>query len=330
MKILFFSILMIVASANSQEQKLDHATIEELKKMEKLLDRKRIYTPHLGKKKRSNPFFKINRDDRRIVDAHISTNDSVEAFICFGNPLRIVFANDREESFSNVGMSDNQVYLSGSVSEDKKSAVISVQNPLPKDQFWRGSATLERASDGQGYKVFLTATYCPSNMDEYPSEIRIHKRGKKRVVGQPFMNPADFITELTKGRERKNIHKVKANIMVATSGVNKVAQPLTIIPSGGVLRDSFNFKLIYLDSLQIQQIPSKTQYLKWASKKASQELGRPVVKINSLIEVGKKYIWEREYVYLLLVDLDRNTYQHIKIPLKTQYQQLQKMGFELD
>lgn len=312
------------------QPQLDSATLEELERMSKLMDKKRVYTPHLGEKKRINPFFRINRDDRRIIDAHISTNDSVEAFICFGNPLRIHFANDREEKFSSVGMSDNQMYLSGAVSEDRRSAVISVQSPLPKDKFWRGSATLVRESDGESYKVFLTATYCPLNMDDYPSEIRIHKRGGKRTVGQPFMNPADFITEITKGRERVNAHKVEANIMVATSGVNKIAQPLTIMPSGGVKRDAFNFKLVYLDSLQIQQIPSQTQYLKWASKRASRKAGRPVIRLNSHISVGKKYIWEREYVYLLLIDLDRDTYQHIKIPLKSQYMKLQKMGFELD
>ncbi|MCP4914461.1 MAG: hypothetical protein GY909_15205 [Oligoflexia bacterium] len=312
-----------ISLTNEQKQKL-----EELKRTQ---NKNRTYVPNFKKRSHSNPNIVINREDSRVVDVHLAPNDTVDLPICFGSPVRIFMA-DKREKFSHFGISENQIFFSASIDEQKRSAIVMVTKPVAKNTRWPGYVSVYRESDGLAYNFYLDAIHCPTSAKEMglPIEIRVHPLRKSKKLKQSLIHPQHFITDITKARARRNIHEVSILHYFTTSNYEKISLPISIKVNPNRDRKKYNFEFIFIDSLQIQKLKSKTEHITHSSVKSTRLNGSLTLEFNAEIEVTKKYIKERGHIYMLIVDEDRNVYSHYKIPLTQSFKQLEKLGIDLD
>jgi len=282
------------------------------------------------RKKYYNPNLIISRNDPRIATVHMSPDDTIDTKICFGHPIRIFLADENDQVMM-AGVSEKKIFFDASVSEDKKSVVVMLKKELKPNEIWPGYVSIQR-KDGKSYNINLIANACPleEKMGLYPQEIRIHPLDKTSRLNSPFLNSEQFIAELTKAYPRRHIHQVKIGLLRAHSNYTKIHIPFTLILQDDPFREKWNFEVHFIDSLQVQKFKSTTEFLKYSSLKKSRINHSLTFDFNSKVSVSKKYIKEREFVYIVIIDKDKKVYFQGKINLRSQIERLKGLGYELN
>lgn len=327
--------ILMIWEAKSEEVYLDQLSKGERKILSEKRRKKSFPVAKgsiVGKKTLVNPNLKITRNDPRIRTVRMTSYDSLTTKLCYANPVRI-FLQDDFQKIAAAGVSENAVFFSAITSEDKRSVVVSLKKQLGKNEIFPGYVSIQR-KDGLSYNIHLIATACPLQEDlgNYPQEIRLIPIQKVDKLSKSLLNKEQFLAEITEAYPRVNIHEIQIGLMRAHSSYTKIHLPISLIPRSqkDEKREDFNIEFIFVDSLEVQKFGSKTDFLKYSSIKRSRKNGAFTMDFNAMIDLSTDYINSRKYIYLIIIDRDRQVYQQARINLKDQLEKLKDIGFEIN
>ena len=144
------------------------------------------------------------------------------------------------------------------------------------------------------------------------------------------MSAEDLIVETTLGYARKNktnLIEVYSGVMTASSDWSSLGVSIKL---GDSKRKNMNIEFIVFDALQNSIIASSAKFLEKSSEKATKLNNHPTLRINLKINVSKKYVIERNYVYIAMLDHDKYYYQYARVDLKNLYKRLKQQGYDLN
>lgn len=303
------------------------------KALEILKDTKRTFVPSFQKKGSFNPNMTVYRDDNQIVTINMSTNDVVDANICAQSPIRILLGNTITDKISEA-LADDKASIDSMVLDDKRSAFVMMKKEMLKEnRVYRTRVRIIRKSDNRSYIINLNAQACPaSGRFGFPSEIII----EEKPVANPNENmkistPEDLILEITNGFPRKNHEnqiEVYGGAMSAGSDYIMIAFNVKI---GNTTRSKLYPQFYVLDSLQSRIVEMQAPiYLEQQSRAVSERVGHPIMRFKMFLNINKKYIVERDSIYLVMIENGENYYQKIRIPTSELREKLINRGSDLN
>ncbi len=290
-----------------------------------------------SKKQRFNSKLRVVRDDNRIMKVPMSIKDRVDLMTCYNSPTIIKFGESVDHKVNAVYLGNHKFFAAKKLEQNEKAVLISMTKPLDKGNF-QTTLWLERTGDKRSYVFNLIAEPCPSKgILPYPAEVVIEDKLGVVSKNQRLMIPSDLIMELSKGMPMKNdANFIRVNGLMATANSSFVGLSISIILKNtpGAKDSKGNPiikkpKFVFLDSLKVRTIDNDSKYLEHSSKGESKINQLSTLRFDTLLNVDKKYIFERRFVYLMVLFEDLGYYQLVKIPLKDLHDDLRKKGFEV-
>lgn len=296
-------------------------------------DTKRTFTPSFQKKGAVNPNLTVYRDNDQVVTINMTTEDIVDTNICVHSPIRVLLGNSIADEISQAIL-DTPKSFSAEILNDKRSAMIMMANGMKRDgTVFRSRVRLIRKSDFKSYIINLNAQACPaSGRFGFPSEIIIEDKQKSGInENVNLKTPEDLILDITDGLPRKNHEnqiELYSGLMSPGSDYSMLAINIKI---GNTTRDKFYPQFYVLDSLQGRVIEMQEPvYLAKESKAVTDRIKHSILRFNLFIKINKKYILERDSVYLVIVEHGERYYQKVKIPMSALREKLINHGYDLN
>lgn len=293
-------------------------------------DKKRTYVPTYEKKRSYNENFKILRDDKRIMTLQMNVDDVVKTTVCFNSPLRVVLGASTGDKISQA-IVDDRIFSDPEVSKDERSVYVVMKQPIKKqDEVWKTGLRVIRQSDSRAYFFAIEMIACPPEEMDLPTEIVVNRKETVTKMNDQLLAPEDFITELSFGFPRKN----KENILDVYDGIVLAGsewQVLSIsVKIGNPNKTRLGADIVFLDSLQIRELESSFKYIPISSKKVTDDTNVSTLRFTASVKVNKRYVMERNYIYMMFIDHEGKYYQYAKIPLKDLFEKKNYEGYELN
>lgn len=326
--LLIFSLVSTAALA--KRVSLSKKQYEELKKMRNRSkkSKKSLTGFNTPIKKKFNKNITVNRDANTVIKEFMSPNDTMEVNTCFNYPVTFVFdktfANRVKHLKNNTPGAKVKIDKPKDMPSNGYWATIKVDNSIPVKSRWDGGFTLfVDGYDGNlvGYNFLIKGINCKDGA-EFPQEIRISNRDFEMESDHFTLSPQDLIIQESKMYTRSNKYSD-----VSVYNINPVASSSyqTLFVETVFLNDKkeyFEPTFIVLDALQVQKIDTKFKYIEPSSIKFTntfdKKYGRamPRMRWALKVKIDKKYIMEREYIYLMIVDDEDKYYQYMRVPVK--------------
>ncbi len=282
---------------------------------------------------RINSKLKVYTDSNRIIRVKMSVNDETIVKFCYKSSVMIEFG-DSMSKLENVEISNDKI-VQAKMLKGNKSIMIGLTESIEKltgetgsglGGNWETTMWVERSSDKQDYVFKLLPEKCPtSGLMPYPSKIIIEDREGNNTQEDRILLPTDYIVELTKGTPRLN-NKNYIKVNGFTTKPNSLWHSLSISvghkdPPTNIKQKGNDLfikkpKFIFLDSNKQFLIKSRSEFLSTQSLLETNKELRPTSRFNIMIELSKKYIFEKKYIYMILQHEDENYHQFVKIPIK--------------
>lgn len=294
-----------------------------------------------GSPERYNSQLRVYRDTNRIISLKMSPNDEVNIKFCYKAPVMIEFGETIRSKIERIEMSNRKV-IDSKMLKGNRSVLVSMIESIEKltetegkessiGGSWETRMWVERSSDKQDYVFNLIGEKCPLNGKmKYPSKVIIEDREGNNSKDNKLLIPTDYITELTKNTLRDNTRNgFKANGMATLP--NSIWHSISVslsfkeLPINIRKKDENYYvkmpKFIVLDSNKEFEIQHKLEHLNYSSKRETQERKIPVSRYNLKLQITKKYIYEKKYIYVIVLFEDEEYHQFVKIPVKDLYEQ---------
>lgn len=332
----FLTTLLLIVSFSIHAKVISS---EDEKLLEQLRQSKEIKPNKKGDKKDNfNKKARVVRDDSRILTESMSVNDRMDVMVCYNNPVIIKMGDTIDDKVNAVYIGNNKFFSAKKLEQNPRAVLVSANEPITqKNGQFQTILWIEREGNKRSYVFNIIAEKCPSKgILPYPVEIIVEDKQGIVSKNQRILLPSDLITELTKGLPRKNSsNEVRLNGMLASANSSYVALGMSLLfPHGKIPKKIKKPKFIFLDSLKVRTLESKSEFLKFSSIGETNKLkdsGENVhaLRFNVMLNVSKKYIYERKFAYVLILFEDLNYYQMVKIPLKDLHDNLKKKGLEV-
>ena len=298
--------------------------------MEKQKNLKRTFVPMAQKKGKLNDSSEVLRDDKQILTYNVSVNDIVTTEVCYSSPVRILLGPSIGYTLFSA-TADDPISFGALVMEDKRSALVALKQPLTGSKVIRTRLRLVRDTDFKSYIVDITGVNCADRSKfDFPAEIVLENKATIKSNNDNIMSAEDLIVETTLGYARKNktnLIEVYSGVMTASSDWSSLGVSIKL---GDSKRKNMNIEFIVFDALQNSIIASSAKFLEKSSEKATKLNNHPTLRINLKINVSKKYVIERNYVYIAMLDHDKYYYQYARVDLKNLYKRLKQQGYDLN
>jgi len=280
---------------------------------------------------RANKKSRMKREDSRIMIEHMSVGDVLELKTCFGSPFRISFGESITDRISE-GKLGNTAKFSADIDNNTRRSIYVTQKENDIGSV-HTTLWLERNSDKRAYVFNIIGEPCPKNgLLQYPVEIILEDKVAFDNPKERVLLPTDFITEVTKNFPRKNdTNFISVNGMVVSANSTWSAIGVSIVLKG-VMPDQTKKlapKFIVTDWAKTRVIKSVAEYLKYPSQAETDLNGVATLRFNLKVNIGKKQIIERKYIYLIIMYEDDQIYQIAKVPVYDMMMGLKDMGWEI-
>lgn len=291
-----------------------------------------IYDPLKLKKGSSNEYFKVRRNDSRILSEKMGPGDTAEIFICFNRYLTIKLDETFVEDINSV--SKYNELIDSQISPSKKSIQVQLKSPvkLMKNRIKITSGVrveLDNATK-DSYNFEIVGTDC-KGADSYPIEITI---GKKMIgnYNSQMLHPRNFIIENTYNYEiTGEYYRPNYDAFAASSEEDYVSLSISVNINSDKSKDLKNRNIEFkaFDALEFNLLPVKYKVLPYVTEYETKKSKMPTWAFDFRLFVGKKYIKERGYFYLYMIDHDHKTYTKTLINLKEGYKKFKATGAEI-
>ena len=299
---------------------------QEAKKAEK---RNPIYIPAPVKsdKERSQGNWVIERDSSRILTKRIHTDDALTVKMCFNAGLNISLHKQVQGEFQRI-IIDDKIYFDAADLENKRGAYIRLKKPVPQGKYWESALRLVTKKDDMTYLINLVGVPCPSGLVPFPKVIYLLPKHAALAANSKVLTPEDTIIGVSKGLPRVQKNRIRLYDMVASSNAKWVVFGLEVqYLNNNSGKTSPKVKI--LDSLQVNQIMSKLEYLPLHSKKATAMRKVSTVRFRLSVNIDKDYILNKRYMHLVFLDEAAGHYQYIRVDVLPYFLSLKKRGFQL-
>lgn len=286
---------------------------------------------------RFNSKLKVYNDNNRIVRLKMSVNDVLTTKFCYKSPVMIEFGNSVRTKIERVQISNRKIVDAQMLKGNRDlliSMVTSIEDLAKEDEAilnsaWETTVWVERASDKEDYVFKFIAERCPSNgIMPYPSKIIVEERTGTSSPDDNLLISSDYITELTKNTERRNgrnYFKVNGfdsrpnsiwHSMSVSIGYKNLPKSIKKVDGRHMIKKP---KFIVLDSNKQFEIKNSSNFLKYSSKKETDVTGVPTSRYNMMLQLTKKYMFEKKFVYMIVLYEDEDYHQFIKVPIYDLY-----------
>lgn len=312
----------------------DEKILEQIRKSNtiKPLEKKKNKKDNFNKKAR------VVRDDSRILTESMSVNDRMDVMVCYNNPVIIKMGDTIDDQVNAVYIGNNKFFSAKKLEQNPRAVLVSVNEPITeKNGQFQTILWIERQGNKRSYIFNIIAEKCPDQgILPYPVEIIVEDKQGIVSKNQRILLSSDFITEITKGLPLDNSkNEVRVNGMITSANSDYIALGISLLFDYGKIPKRIKKpKFIFLDSLKLRIIDSKAEYLTYSSVSETNKLKETgnnlhALRFNLMLNSSKKYIYERKYVYALIVHEDLGYYQMVKIPLKELHDNLKNKGLEV-
>ena len=322
------------------------AQIHKEEKRKKLIESGNVYVPSPTDSLR-RPGLLVERDSGKIVTISMSIKDSINVKVCFNAGLSIVLGDEgRPEEFQTVLLDDDN-FFSALPMENKRGVYIKLKKPIPSDGHWESAIRLVKKADDKSYLINLIGVACPTDgIIPFPKVIYIKDKIPAITESNKIYTPEDsilsvlgryFLEEDVKrvffnSKTQSQLHGITVYDMVASSGSNWFVFGVEVawnqelaLPKDSLTAPEF----VFLDTYQISEITSKTDFLKFSSEIASSSKNSTISRYNIKVNIDKNYIISNRYLYMMFVDKANKLYQYKMIDLLPYMSSLKERGFEL-
>ena len=272
--------------------------------------------------------FYVERDSQTIITKRVGPKDAITVKMCIAYGVTITLDESIDTELQRVIL-DDKIFFDAQEFENKRGVYVRLLKPIPEGQRWDSAIRLVRKSDDKGYIVNLQAVACPEGQIDFPKVVYLKEKfDVLSAQAKSVMTPEDMIIEVSQGLPRKNVHSVNVYDMVASPGSDWVVFGVEIQPDAPISKmDKIEFSA--LDSLQINKLSVKSEFLKLQSEKASELRGKRVHRFKVLMSIDKNYVLKNRYVHLVYVNKETGHYQYIQVDALQYFQSLKDRGFDL-
>lgn len=288
--------------------------------------RKPIYVPAPVQGPNSEAGFMIERDSGKIVTRTMSVNDALNVKICYNAGVTIALDHDIQDEFQRVILDESQ-FFSAQQFENNRGVFVALKKEIPPGKYWESAIRLVRKSDDKTYLVNLIGVSCPGGLVPYPKVIYLREHFGHIGSNNKVLTPEDTIIQMSKGMPRIQKNRIRVYDMVASSASNWLVFGIEVqYPENSKMTVP---KMVILDSLQVNKLGSKLEYLPLPSKKATEIRGVPTLRFKLSVNVGKNYILRKRYLHLMYLDEEVGHYQYVRVDTLPYFLSLVRRGFEL-
>lgn len=303
-------------------------TSEEEDESSSLKKKKAIYIPAPVEDGKNNDGYLLERDSTRVVTKTISYNDALNVKMCFAAGLNIALDADISDELQEAIL-DDKIYFDSQVMENKRGVYIRLKKPVPEGKHWESAIRLVRKSDDKTYLVNLIGLPCPSvGLSTFPKVIYLKDHIGAIQANSKVLTPEDTIIAKSKGLPRIQKNRIRVYDMIMSSSSSWSVFGLEV-QYPNAKSSSTMPRVVMLDSLQVQELQSKLEYLPIHSQKATQIRGVPTLRFKLSINIAKNYVVKRRYLHLMFIDEEAGHYQYIRVDTLPYFLSLLKRNFDL-
>lgn len=322
-----------------EKQKIDLKKIKNVKSLEKVVKKVDKKDP---KKKKKMPVYvpapivmsakkngyMIDRDSTKIKEVAVSYKDAININICYSAGVTIALDETYQDELQRV-IKDDDEYFDAKQFDNNRGVYVKLKQPIQKGKFWESALRLVTKSNDKTILINLIGKPCPSSgANPFPKVYYLKEKYGLIGINSNIMTPEDTIIEASEGYPRINKNVIRVYDMVASSNSNWVVLGIEVQYRNP---ESEETKLLFktLDNLQVNPIRVKQEHLKTQSLKATKDNGFPTLRFNLKVNIGKDYILNSRYLYLMTLDKATKHYQYKMIDLRDYFISLKNRGFNI-
>lgn len=301
---------------------------ESEKNNKEKVNKKQIYVPApVEEKSPSDPV--IERDSSKIRTVAMGVKDVLNLNICFNGGLTITLDQSIDDEISKIYKDDNEI-IAAEPSENNRGVYVHLTREIEENKQWESAIRLYRKSDDKVYLINLVAVSCPRyGLSPFPKVVYIKDRPGLIGKNSKVLTPEDTIIELSKAYPRIPKNRITIHDIVADAGSEWTVFGLEVQLPANVEGQIKSPKVIVLDNLQINKIPSTLEYLPNPSKKATETRGVSTIRYNLNININKNYILNNRYIHVMYLDEEGQYYQYIRVDTQKFFFSLLKRGYKI-
>jgi hypothetical protein len=292
----------------------------------------KVYDPIAIKKGKNNKYFSVRRNDPRIVKELMGPGDTAEVFVCFNRYLTIEFDETFIEDVHDVSKYNDLIDVS--MTKSKRAVKVQLKEPVKlskkRIKVLSGIRVELDNATRDSYNFEIIGTDC-RGADDYPISAEIGKKvtNSKNSV---MLHPRNFIIENTYNYERTGeYYQVNYDALAASSEEDFISLSISvnINPEHVKIKNLKKIEFKAFDSLEFNLLPIQYRVLPYVTQYETKQKGMPTWAMDFKLFVSKKYIKERGFFYLYMIDHDHKSYSKTLINLREGYKKFKKMGVEL-
>lgn len=290
-------------------------------------ERKPIYVPAPVEQYDQDGLF-LERDSSKILVKRMNNSDSMSVKMCFAAGLNIILDSDIADGFQRVIL-DDKIFFDAQEMDNQRGAYVRLKKPVPEGKHWESAIRLIRKSDDKIYLINLIGMPCPpTGMTPFPKVVVIKDHVGLINANSKVLTPEDTIIDVSKGLPRIQKNRIRFYDMVASSGSNWVVFGVEVQYPNASSQTSVP-KMIILDNLQVNKVPSKLEYLPVHSQKATEGRGVSTLRFKLSVNINKNYVLKSRYLHAMYIDEESGHYQYVRIDTLPYFLSLIRRGFEL-
>lgn len=314
-------MLKIWEKEQAQKEKQSSATTEVAK------TRRPIYVPAPVEEADQDGVL-LERDSSKVVTRRMDPNDSLNVKMCFSAGLSIALDQDIQDEFQRIIL-DDKIFFDAQEMDNHRGAYVRMKREVPPGKHWESALRLIRKSDDKTYLINLIGLPCPpSGMTPYPKTIYLKNHTGLMGANTKAMTPEDTIIALSKGLPRIQKNRIRFYDMLASSGSNWYVFGVEVQYPNPSKKTTMP-KMIVLDNFQVNQIPSKLEYLPVHSQKATDARGVATLRFKLTVNINKTYVLKSRYIHVMFLDEEAGHYQYVRVDTLPYFLSLIRRGFEL-
>lgn len=270
----------------------------------------------------------LERDSSKVVTRRMGHNDTMNVKMCFSAGLSIALDQDIQDEFQRIIL-DDKIFFDAQEFENHRGVYVRLKRQIPEGKHWESAIRLVRKSDDKTYLINLIGVPCPaSGMTPFPKAIYIRDHVGLMQANNKVLTPEDTIISMSKGLPRIQQNRIRIYDMVASSGSNWVVFGVEVQYPNASKKTAVP-KMVILDNLQVNQIPSKLEYLPVHSRKATDARGVSTLRFKLTVNINKNYVLKSRYIHVMFLDEEAGHYQYVRVDTLPYFLSLIRRGFEL-
>lgn len=287
-----------------------------------------VYVPAPVVKNPKKNGYLIDRDSTKIKEISVSYKDAININLCYSAGITIALDDTFTDELQRV-IKDDDEYIDAKQFDNNKGVYVKLKQPIQRGKFWESALRLVTKSNDKTILINLIGVACPdSGANPFPKVYYLKEKVGLIGVNSKVMTPEDTIIEASEGFPRINKNVIRVYDMVASSNSKWVVLGIEVQYRNPEVEET---KILFkaLNALQVSPIRVKQEHLKTQSLKATKDNGFPTLRFNLKVNIGKDYILNHRYLYLMTLDKATKHYQYKRVDLRDYFISLKNRGFNI-